>query len=307
MSTAERAPGRRPAAADLLTIGEVLGRLREDFPDVTPSKVRFLEDRGLVTPARTPSGYRKFAPAHVERLRLVLTLQRDHYLPLRVIGEHLTALDEGREPPLPSAQPPVQPPVTGQGTTEQGRSSALPAGPERSPAPAPAPRRPAPPAHEHVVDLTHPAVEPEADLPGAVEVEQVPASPPVTPGTSAAAPDFDTLVEVAGGDVALVDALDAHGLLPRPLESGDGEAARQVVLAAAALGRHGIEPRHLRVLRTAAEREAGLVEQVAAPLRRVRGGDDLDDRAATVTNHLRQTLGELRSALLVANLPRPSR
>ncbi len=109
MSTAERAPGRRPPAADLLTIGEVLGSLREDFPDITPSKVRFLEERGLVTPARTPSGYRKFAPAHVARLRLVLSLQRDHYLPLRVIGEHRAALDAGEAPPLLPASAPAQP------------------------------------------------------------------------------------------------------------------------------------------------------------------------------------------------------
>ena len=77
----------------------MLAQLRADFPDVTISKIRFLEAEGLVEPARTPSGYRKFSHDDVERLRYVLTLQRDHYLPLRVIREHLDALDRGLEPP----------------------------------------------------------------------------------------------------------------------------------------------------------------------------------------------------------------
>jgi DNA-binding transcriptional MerR regulator len=84
-----------------MTIGEVLSRLRPEFPDVTISKIRFLEEQGLVQPERTPSGYRKFGHADLERLRYILELQRDHYLPLRVIREHLQALDRGQEPALP--------------------------------------------------------------------------------------------------------------------------------------------------------------------------------------------------------------
>jgi DNA-binding transcriptional MerR regulator len=76
-----------------LGIGEVLARLRPEFPDVSPSKIRFLEAEGLIEPARSNSGYRRFAPAHVERLRYILTAQRDEYLPLRVIKERLDALD----------------------------------------------------------------------------------------------------------------------------------------------------------------------------------------------------------------------
>ena len=76
-----------------ISIGEVLNQLRGDFPDVTISKIRFLETEGLVAPARTPSGYRKFASGDVARLRYVLTQQRDHYLPLRVIKEQLDAED----------------------------------------------------------------------------------------------------------------------------------------------------------------------------------------------------------------------
>ncbi|MEB4616547.1 transcriptional regulator FtsR [Leucobacter sp. M11] len=93
-----------PRGADgetLLSIGQVLNRLSVDFAELSPSKLRFLEEQGLVTPARTKSGYRKFSQADIERLRLVLTLQRDHYLPLRVISEHLAALDAGQSPEVP--------------------------------------------------------------------------------------------------------------------------------------------------------------------------------------------------------------
>jgi DNA-binding transcriptional MerR regulator len=82
-----------------LNIGEVLDRLRPDFPGITIPKIRFLEDKGLVKPERTPSGYRKFSADDIERLRYVLRMQRDHYLPLRVIGEHLDAIDRGLAPP----------------------------------------------------------------------------------------------------------------------------------------------------------------------------------------------------------------
>ncbi|WP_066521212.1 transcriptional regulator FtsR [Curtobacterium ammoniigenes] len=87
--------------SDLLTIGQVIARLSPEFPDLTSSKLRFLEERELVTPIRTSSGYRKFSQSDVERLRIILGLQRDHYLPLKVIKEYLEALDSGREPVLP--------------------------------------------------------------------------------------------------------------------------------------------------------------------------------------------------------------
>jgi DNA-binding transcriptional MerR regulator len=82
-----------PARA-YLGIGEVLALLRADFPDVSVSKIRFLENEGLIQPARSPSRYRKFAPADVERLRYILTAQRDQYLPLRVIKDQLDAVEE---------------------------------------------------------------------------------------------------------------------------------------------------------------------------------------------------------------------
>lgn len=93
----------RPTPAGLLSIGQVLARLSPEFPDLTSSKLRFLEAKGIVTPSRTESGYRKFSAADVDRLRLALTLQRDQYMPLNVIREHLDDIDAGRET---SATPP---------------------------------------------------------------------------------------------------------------------------------------------------------------------------------------------------------
>ena len=84
-----------PARA-FLSIGEVLAQLRPAFPDITISKIRFLESEGLIHPERTPSGYRKFSRDDVARLRFVLAQQRDHYLPLRVIKDHLDAIDRGQ-------------------------------------------------------------------------------------------------------------------------------------------------------------------------------------------------------------------
>ena len=82
----------------LLSIGEVLVRLRDEFEDITISKIRFLETNGLVAPERTASGYRKFSLIDVERLRYILRMQRDHFLPLRVIKEHIDALNRGLQP-----------------------------------------------------------------------------------------------------------------------------------------------------------------------------------------------------------------
>ncbi len=94
-------PGAATAHASRtrMNIGQVLDELRPDFPGVTIPKIRFLEDKGLIKPERTPSGYRKFSHDDVDRLRYVLRMQRDHYLPLKVIGEHLDAIDRGLEPP----------------------------------------------------------------------------------------------------------------------------------------------------------------------------------------------------------------
>jgi DNA-binding transcriptional MerR regulator len=98
------APGRSGHRSGV-SIGSVLTQLRADFPDVTISKIRFLESEGLIQPERTAAGYRQFSSADVERLRYVLAAQRDHYLPLRVIKEHLDALDRGEPEGSPDRSP----------------------------------------------------------------------------------------------------------------------------------------------------------------------------------------------------------
>ena len=95
------AQAHQSRAAPLLSIGQVLARLTAEFPDLTPSKLRFLEERRLISPARTESGYRKFSAADLDRLRFVLTMQREHYLPLKVIRGYLEEMDAGRTPVLP--------------------------------------------------------------------------------------------------------------------------------------------------------------------------------------------------------------
>jgi len=104
--TAGASPRERSSSAGMLSIGQVLARLTPEFPGLTASKLRFLEVQGIVTPSRTESGYRKFSPADLERLRLALTLQRDHYLPHSVIRDYLADLEAGRDPASPASMAP---------------------------------------------------------------------------------------------------------------------------------------------------------------------------------------------------------
>lgn len=90
-------------SSKLFTIGRVLNILELDFPELSPSKLRFLEDQGLVTPQRTDAGYRKFTESDIDRLRIILELQRDQYLPLKVIRQYLDDLDAGKTPKLPNS------------------------------------------------------------------------------------------------------------------------------------------------------------------------------------------------------------
>lgn len=107
--SAARTRSREPRR---LGIGEVLGALQPEFPDLSHSKMRYLEDCGLVDPDRTPSGYRKYSTADVERLRTVLVLQRDRFMPLKAIGEYFDAVDRGLEPPpIPGGMPRAPRPV----------------------------------------------------------------------------------------------------------------------------------------------------------------------------------------------------
>ncbi|MET7906457.1 MerR family transcriptional regulator [Streptomyces sp. NPDC005336] len=200
--------GTAPAGSRSMSIGTVLNLLRDEFPEVTISKIRFLESEGLVEPRRTPSGYRKFSQEDVERLGHILRMQRDHYLPLKVIREHLEALERGEKPQLPAVSQGAQ-----QGELIDGGARTVPDGP------------------------TAPRVG-RAELLATAEVSE-----------------------------AELAEWESYGLIV-PVEGGgyDIEAVT-VARLLAELGRFGLEPRHLRIMKAAAEREAGLVEQVVAPLR----------------------------------------
>ena len=225
------------AARAHMTIGEVLGLLRGEFPDVTISKIRFLESEGLIEPARTPSGYRKFSRADVERLRFILAAQRDHYLPLRVIRERLEARDRGG----------------GRGDV-RGESR----GESRGPAHPPAPGAGRPPRRLVAADAG-------ADDAGF----SLPAGPGGPATSSPVALTRRQLLDGAGIDEPLLARLEEFGLIRRTGGHYDGEAL-SIAKAAAALGSFGFEARHLRAVKAAAEREVGLIEQVIAPLLRRR-------------------------------------
>jgi DNA-binding transcriptional MerR regulator len=199
-----------------MSIGEVLSLLRADFPEVSISKIRFLEAEGLIEPERTPSGYRKFSHRDVERLRYVLTSQREHYLPLKVIKEHLDALDRGLEPPTTNDTGPQVPRVVLAG---DGYPS------------------------------------PESFAPDASELRL----------------SRRELLSAADIEDALLEQLEAFGLV-RPRAGAapyDGDAL-VIAKTAGELAVFGLEPRHLRAFKTAADREVGLVEQVVSPLQRGR-------------------------------------
>jgi DNA-binding transcriptional MerR regulator len=202
-----------------LSIGEVLEQLRGDFPGLNISKIRFLESEGLIEPERTPSGYRKFASADVERLRYVLTCQREHYLPLKVIREHLDAIDRGLEPPaLSGTTGPQVPKVVLDG---DGYPTADAFRPDAQGADLRLSRR---------------------ELLGAAEI-----------------------------DDALLEQLENFGLVkPRQGRTPYDGDALMVAKTAGELAAFGLEPRHLRAFKTAADREVGLVEQVVSPMRRGR-------------------------------------
>ncbi|MFE9458578.1 MerR family transcriptional regulator [Streptomyces californicus] len=231
--------GTASAEARPMSIGTVLIQLREEFPEVTISKIRFLEAEGLVEPQRTPSGYRKFAPSDVERLAQVLRMQRDHYLPLKVIREHLDALARGERPVLPS---PGERRDLSDGVWEADTGAATAARIGR------------------------------AELLAAAEVDE------------------DRLAE-----------WESYGLIVPSPDGGYDTDMVTVAKLVADLGRFGLEPRHLRAMRASADREAGLVEQLVAPLRRHRNPQTRAHAEATA-NELAELSVRLHAALVQSAL-----
>lgn len=230
-----------PARA-YLSIGEVLGKLRGEFPDVTISKIRFLESEGLIEPQRTPSGYRKFSHHDVDRLRYVLGAQRDHYLPLKVIKDHLDALDRGLEPPALPGNSALAPRVaTVDGQTLFGETSE--------------------------VKLSR-----------------------------------SELLESSQLNDHQLTELESYGLIQSNGKHYDGDALA-IARAVAEVSAYGIEARHLRPFKSAAEREIGLIEQVITPLLRQKGSE-AKARAEEVERQLGGLTLTIHAALVRSGLRR---
>jgi DNA-binding transcriptional MerR regulator len=207
------------AGRPYLSIGEVLNVLKEEFPDVTVSKIRFLESEGLIEPERTSSGYRKFSEQDIERLRFILRLQRDQFLPLKVIRERLDELEASM--------------------ADGGGQSTL------------------------SFDET---TEPEDQ--GSPEPDAM-----TSLGTSVSL-SLAEIGKAAGLDEDQIRDLESFGLLT-PNRTEDGEPRYdEVDLEAARLSRElialGLEPRHLRMFRSTADRWASLAEQMVLPLHKQR-------------------------------------
>jgi DNA-binding transcriptional MerR regulator len=199
-------------------IGEVLAQLRGEFPDVSVSKIRFLESEGLIQPARSPSKYRRFSPADVERLRYILTAQRDEYLPLRVIKDRLAAAEDD------AAEDCGGPPYR---------------------------RRPL---------------------------------------------SRRELLDAAGIDEGYLTELEDFGLV-RPAGRQYGPEALDAARIIVALGRYGVQARHLRAVRAAVERETSLIEQVVAPTRRQRNPGSRE-RAGQIAQEIAALSLQLHGSLM---------
>ena len=228
-------PGPRPKN-QVRSIGQVLAALKGDFPDISISKIRFLETEGLVTPERAPSGYRRYVESDIERLRYVLTVQRDHYLPLKVIREHLTMIDRGEAPPGRNGLPPGATPVAA-----SGAASAV-----------------------------------DGGRPGRPEGTTAPTAPP-TPSRQPLRLSRKDLLEASGLSESALMELERNSIVaPRRGTAYYGRDALTLATAAKRLSDYGLDGRHLRAFKMAADREIGMVEQAIAPyLRRAEGRADV--------------------------------
>jgi DNA-binding transcriptional MerR regulator len=279
------------------SIGEVLDLLKGEFPDITISKIRFLEGQGLLDIERTPSGYRKFHDDDIARLRWILRQQREHFLPLRVIRERL-AHSGGEVPGAAEPDTPVDLTEPAGAPEPVPEPAAVGARAEPPPGPPAAPARVAP----------SPAAAPASPGPA-----PAPAIEPAAAGQGGAAPGglrtAEELAVAAGIGLDLLRELERFGLVTGKRVAGsveyDGDAV-EVARAAGGFARHGIEARHLRAYLTAATREAGLYEQLVLPLARQRtaaarraAGDRLDElvdlgaslRTALLRSALREHFG----------------
>ena len=217
-----------------LTIGAVCDLLREDHPSITISKIRYLEDQKLISPKRTAGGYRLYTPLEVERLRTILRLQRDEFLPLRVIRQELESSTTG------------------------------------------------------AFSVANQAKQ--------LKRAQLAEAPPSRRYTG------EEIATTTGAPPTLVRQLQEYGLIGERGGDAFDETDREVVQTALELSSYGVEPRHLRIFRVAAEREAGLLQQLLTtglrsrnPERRREALEALENLAA-LASHMRHLMliSELR-------------
>lgn len=286
-----------------LSIGEVLSLLQQEFPDVTISKIRFLESQGLIEPERTPSGYRRFHDPDIERLRWVLRQQRDHFLPLKVIK---AKLDQGGPPEQPTLWEPSGDPVpavaepdgAGSKPSVERSGPSNPSGSETTgsaeAAEGGAPERPDPGAWL-------------AALQAPVESHSTPAAPASSPVPSRRVSEVSSerisreeLLERSGAEADHVEALVAFGLLHPIVVGGEelfsGEAVDIAALTMRFVGL-GVGVRNLRSYRLAVDREIGVIEALLIPLLKQRN-PQARSRAIDTADLLAELGGDLRAALV---------
>jgi DNA-binding transcriptional MerR regulator len=296
---------RTTAERPYLSIGEVLGLLLEEFPDITISKIRYLESQGLIVPERTASGYRKFYDEDVERLRYVLTEQKDNFLPLRVIKNRLDTPPAGIERPEPQRSEP-------QRSEPRGIKNVLSAQEM---------------AAQDIVELdsdedttvipdtkTHPASRAPKAFPIVTDRQsQNAARRPALPDPSDAVGRPATysraeLLELSGLDEAILKDLESFHLVTARQVGNQGlfdEHDLAVAEVARGFAEAGFDVRHLKAWKISAEREAGLFEQRVLPVLRRRSPESRQE-----SNNLLDDLGDLGGrlrAILVARAVAPLR
>ena len=283
------------------SIGEILDDLRGDFPDISVSKIRFLESQGLITPERSPSGYRQFTDADLELLRWILLQQRDHYLPLKVIRRRLKDGDgPGREIDVDaSADTPATARVAAASVAVEETRLKLPDPPAPAeddvwlvsdgpdPASAPAPPAPAPPAAAAAAAAGRADELWSADSAGGLRYSR------------------NDIRQQTGLDERSMSELESFGLLPEAGPEGYGPEALRIAGVAAGFFAYGVEARHLRMYKTSAEREAAFLSQVVMPMANAKD-DGAASRVADALTELARLGAALRLSMLRVGLgPRP--
>jgi DNA-binding transcriptional MerR regulator len=302
-------PAERSDATGTMSIGEVLGILKPEFPDITVSKIRFLEGAGLVQPDRSASGYRKFSEDDVARLRFVLRAQRDQYLPLRVIRQRLTDLEQvgGLDPsgaPLGAAGPDAG--ARGQGGPGRSGQEAAGSGAAGSGAVGAGPAEAGAGAAGTGAARTAAGAGAAGAIGAGTGTGMAGAQPGRAAGVFGAPPSDaqltrDELCRAAGATADQLLELESFGLVSA---RGSGERGAwyggdDLVLLRLAreLADYGLQARHLRMYKLFAEREAALFEQVVAPLVRQRN-PEARTRARDTIEALAHLGGRMRDLAL---------